>query len=380
MGRIAICSGVSLAVDGFLVLGFTLIMLLWTPHPTHDANSNTGTTDKNLEAACAVQISSTPTSACTYYFPLIIHNDAPPVWTSRGLPDLTIIQVAISAQEPEIIYAVVDTAQTTTITALYRSTDNGLTWLPSSDDISGRIQSLFVHPMTPTMLLVGTLTGGGGVYRSDDSGQHWIAAGLDPFIRVVAAHPTIPTLWLAASYNPLIFGSAYAYRTENAGGNWETVIPTTTVVDSFAFDLEDLNRVYACALSGFLSSQDAGLTWSSGGFDRCSELVTHPYSHTVMYAISGNHVLTTKDRGLSWVQILIGEYSYRAFALDPTNPIVMYTATSDMLFKSTDTGASWQKIPLSPKMAFSYIEDLAVSPSGDLYLGTDQGVWSVTFR
>lgn len=339
---------------------------------------NTRATNEHSNLAFVAPITSTP--SFTYYFPRIFNNCNPPVWTFLGLRDLPIKQVAISNQGPETIYAVVNSALVLTTTALYKSIDSGLTWRPSSNAILGRIQSLFVHPTTPTLLLVGTLMGGYGVFRSEDGGQHWNGAGLGPFIRVVAAHPTTPTLWLAASYNSLIFGSAYAFRTENAGESWETVIPTTTVVDSFAFDRDDPNRVYACAWGGFLSSQDAGLTWSHDGLDSCGELVTHPYSHTIMYAVSGNGVLETEDKGLSWTQILTGEHSEWALALDPTKPAVMYAATLNTLFRSADAGDSWQQVSLSWNVAISYIEDLAVSRSGKLYVGTDNGVWSISFQ
>ena len=381
MSKGASHSAMSLLFSIVLSLSLLSIVFLGTSRPTHSAmgeNGDTRAANDYSRLAFVAPITFTP--AFTYYFPIIFNNYIPPVWTSLGLRGLPIKQIAISNHGPETIYAVIDSAQVPTTTALYKSIDSGLSWRPSSDGISGRIQSLFVHPITPTLLLVGALAGGHGVYRSEDGGQHWNGAGLDPFIRVVAAHPTTPTLWLAASYNSLIFGSAYAYRTENAGESWETVIPTTTVVDSFAFDRDDPNRVYACAWSGFLSSQDAGLTWSHGGIDSCGELVTHPYSHTIMYAVSGSGVLETENQGLSWTQILTGEHSYWALALDPTRPAVIYAATLNTLFRSTDAGDSWQQVSRPSNVTFSYIEDLAVSRSGKLYMGTDRGVWSISFH
>ena len=289
----------------------------------------------------------------------------PPIWTFLGLSGLRVKQLAISDQNPEAIYAVVDTTQVSTTATLYKSIDSGLTWEPSSHGISGRVQSLFVHPITPTMLLAGAFTGGTGVYRSDDGGQYWNAAGLDPFIRVLAAHPTSPTLWLAASYNPLVFGFAYAYRTENSGQNWQTVIPTTTVLDSFAFDLDDPGRAYACSGSGFLTSQDAGLAWTHGNPDSCGELLTHPYSHTIMYAVSGNRILKTDDKGLNWTPLLSGEHSFRSLALDPTSPTAMYAADLETLFRSTNAGNSWQQVPLPPRSAFSPILRIWLSVTRD---------------
>jgi photosystem II stability/assembly factor-like uncharacterized protein len=315
----------------------------------------------------------TVTSVFTYYFPLVFNNYTPPTWTFLGPDDVPIRQVAVA--ETATLYAVLD-FQVPITTSIYKSDNDGLSWTPSSSGLLGRVQSLYVHPLTPTMLLAGTLTGGRGIHHSDDGGQYWIDAGLDPFIRVVAAHPTTPTLWLAASYNSLIFGSAYVYRTENAGASWETVIPTTTVIDSFAFDLDDPNRVYACAWSGFLSSSDAGLTWSYGGPDSCGELMTDPYTHTILYAVNGSGVLKTEDKGLSWTQIFTGEYSYWALAVDQLKPSTIYAATLDELFRSVDAGRSWQQLPLPIEPGPVRISDLAVGRSGKLFMATDHGVWS----
>lgn len=321
------------------------------------------------------QIVSTP--SYTYYFPIIFNNYMPPKWTLLGLDGIPIKQIAVSGGDPETIYAVLDSAQVPTTTVLYRSSDSGLTWLYSSSGISARVQSLFVHPVTPTMLLAGTL-GSDGLYHSYDNGEHWTPSPIYPFVRTVAAHPATPTLWLAASYNPLNFGAAYIHRTGDAGETWQAVTPQGLIVNSFLFDPDDLNRVYACTVEGFWRSDDAGLTWYHIALSGCSDLVMHPYTSTIMYT-DGNGVLKTENKGMNWTNVLTVEQGIRSVALDPMNPRLVYAASPHALFRSMDTGNSWRQVNCPVEVSFSHIIDLDVSRSGALYVATDRGVWAVSF-
>jgi len=62
-----------------------------------------------------------------------------------------------------------------------------------------------------------------------------------------------------------------------------------------------------------------------------------------------------------------GSQDVRAFAVDPGNPNLVYVATSDGLFKSTDGGASWIHRPLPNKT-----RTVAIDPhnSNNIYAGT----------
>jgi photosystem II stability/assembly factor-like uncharacterized protein len=312
----------------------------------------------------------------TNYFPIIIKNH-PLNWRSLGLSDLPIKQIIVTRDIPATIYAVIDLTQNLTATKIYKSSNNGQFWAPSSNGISGRVQSLFVHSVTPTLLLAGTLTGGDGVHRSNDGGAHWEPAGLDPLIRVVAIHPSTSTLWLAASYYPLIFGSAYIYRTDNAGIAWTQVTTFTTVVNNFVFDYKNLNRVYACTTGGVISSNDTGLTWPDTALTTCSDLTLHTYNNNILYAASGVNLLKTENMGLSWAPIFTATQHIKAVDLDPINPNLVYAATWDVLFSSRDAGYSWQEIPLPQNLYLLHINGLAVDFSGTLFIGTDHGVWSI---
>ena len=380
MGNSANSSVIRLGFTALLALGLITVVMLGVPRSSQSltqVNKVGIDVEKRTASLPASPLTSTP--SFTYYFP-IIQNYYPPQWKFIGPNNLPIKQVSISGNSQETLYVVPDTTQLLTMTMLYKSNDRGSSWMSISNGISGRAQSLFAQPVTPTALLVGTVAGSNGVFQSEDGGQHWNQAGLDSFIRTVAAHPITPTLWLAAAYNSLIFGSAYIFRTENSGTNWRQVTPETTVVDSFAFDPDDRNHVYACAWSGFLSSEDAGVTWSIIAPYGCSDLVIHPYTHTLLYAASSTSILKTEDKGMNWTPILTAAHSFVGVALDQINSGQIYAATWDALFRSTDQGNSWQQIPLPSGVGALRISDLVEGYSGELYMGTDHGVWSTSLH
>lgn len=355
-----------------------IIMLLSLAHLGSITNKSMARTEitpqKNTSSIFIHSVTSS--QSFTYYFP-VINKNYPPNWRFLGPSNIPIKQVVVAGYTPATIYVVIDLTQTLTATKIYKSSNNGQSWIPSSNGITGRVQSLAVHSMTPTLLLAGTLTGGNGVHRSTDGGVHWEPAGLDPLIRVVAIHPSTSTLWLAASYNPLIFGSAYMYRTDNSGIAWTQVTTFTTVVNNFVFDYKNLNRVYACTEGGVMSSNDTGLTWSDTALTTCSDLALHTYNNNVLYAASGVNLLKTENMGLSWAPILTAAQRIEAVDLDPINPNLVYAATWDVLFSSSDAGYSWHEIPLPQNLYLLHINDLAVDSSRTLFIGTDHGVWSI---
>ncbi|MBI2154186.1 MAG: hypothetical protein HYU24_10845 [Candidatus Rokubacteria bacterium] len=60
------------------------------------------------------------------------------------------------------------------------------------------------------------------------------------------------------------------------------------------------------------------------------------------------------------------------FAVDPENPKVMYVATRDGLFKSTDAGETWK--PLGKEL--KSLAAVAVNPKrpGEVYVSTMDGI------
>ena len=85
----------------------------------------------------------------------------------------------------------------------------------------------------------------------------------------------------------------------------------------------------------------------------------------------GVGVLKTTDGGATWTKSLDFSYSNLTgvmdLAIDPSNPSIVYAATSEGLYRTKDDGANWTLIPTAAEMAM----DLCYKPgnSSILYVG-----------
>ncbi|MBL8191803.1 MAG: hypothetical protein JNK38_27565, partial [Acidobacteria bacterium] len=142
-------------------------------------------------------------------------------------------------------------------------------------------------------------------------------------------------------------------------------------------------------------------TWLGPGNigGRTRTIVFNPQNPSVMYAggVSGG-VWKSTDGGTSWIPIsdLIANIPVSALALEPGNPNVIYAGTGEGfeigsqngvnitgghrglgIYKSTDGGANWTRLPGTNTPDFYYVNDLVISASTPqrVYAATSTGVW-----
>ncbi|MBI2833913.1 MAG: glycosyl hydrolase [Acidobacteria bacterium] len=144
---------------------------------------------------------------------------------------------------------------------VWKTDDTGLTWRNVSDGYftSGGIGAIAVASSNPNIVYVGTgeacmrhtTSAGDGMYRSNDGGKTWARIGLEKteHIARVVIHPSNPDLVYVAA-----FGDSFApnpdrgvYRSKDGGKTWEKVLYKSDKAG--AIDLvmtaEDPNTLYA---------------------------------------------------------------------------------------------------------------------------------------
>jgi photosystem II stability/assembly factor-like uncharacterized protein len=282
---------------------------------------------------------------------------------------------------------------------------------------AGRISySLAIDPATTSTIYTGT---DDGVFKSVDSGESWTAASVglptDPgdstarSVFALAHDPQAartPGILYAGidEGDPLIGSGTQLFKSIDGGATWEpTGLPAAGGgVMALALDprivlIPLLQRtVYAGNLDGVWKSPDGGSTFTlvgsaASGLTNTSidSLALAPSSPDVLYAgtMSGG-VFKTIDGGMTWsgasaglpLRFFQGSFlAVTSLAVDPTDPNIVYAATSgDGVYKTVDGGASWTATSGMPKV--SVVTSVAIDPQNpaNVYAGWFGGVFKST--
>jgi photosystem II stability/assembly factor-like uncharacterized protein len=201
----------------------------------------------------------------------------------------------------------------------------------------GRVAAVAGSATNPKLYYVGSA--GGGVWKSENSGQTWDPVfGKEPVaaIGAVVIDPTDnETVWVGTGEtnprNDVSYGDG-VYKTTDGGKTWTNVgLKGTKYISRMVVDPRNHNHVVVAAMGdAFADSSDRG-------------------------------IYVTDDGGKTWKQTLyVGPRSGASdLAMSAQNPSVLYTGiwefrrepwtftsggAEDGLYKSTDGGASWMKL------------------------------------
>ncbi|HEY6809156.1 MAG TPA: glycosyl hydrolase, partial [Gemmatimonadales bacterium] len=348
--------------------------------------------------------------------------DGGDTWTeltrNKGMPAGVIgrIDMAVSPVDPERVWAVVEAKDG----GVFRSDDGGTTWTKTSDDHEIRqrawyFSNIYADPASADVVY----TLNTSLLKSVDGGA--------TFKPLDAPHGDHHALWIDPT-NPqrMINGNdGGATVTTNGGESWTTqdnqptaqfyhVIATTHWPYKLCGAQQDNSTVcIASSTDGFgITDKD----WFEAGGGESGWLASRADDPDVIYAGSyGNHITrldtrTGQERNINaWPDNPMGhgaaDLKYRfqwtfPIVLAPTNPNDLYIG-AQVLFKSTDEGASWQLI--SPDLTrndttrqrpsggpitkdntsveyYGTIFTVAPSPkdSNAIWVGTDDGLVQLT--
>ena len=263
------------------------------------------------------------------------------------------------------------------------SGDNGgLWWLPrDSNEPTTECFALAVDPVRRARLLAveaprliaysGYLFGVHHVYRSSDGGSSWdLALDSDYLWTAVAFHPSHTGFAYAVGSGPSEDGTTaaadglYFRRSYDYGQSWATPVR----IDNGLMETLEA-KVVAIAPSDDQVVYVAGtnLAW----------YYSDPFSRDSFDAI----VYRSDDAGLTWHDAIgnLGVFGRatggaRAVAIDPTDPLHVFLATSLGVFETSNGGQTWARALYKTLSVY----DLALDPvAGFLYAVTEEGVHRV---
>ena len=197
--------------------------------------------------------------------------------------------------------------------------------------------------------------GGQGVFRSIDNGQSWKPIG--------TFH--LPGGRLSMNRTGSLFYSSMGkgFRSLDYGENWDTInVPYSSILDFIVGENRDVLAIIPItSIDGpetrLLRSTDNGETWTHI-FDYTDHALIN--KNGVIFVSTGLRVYHSTNNGISWTNsVLPGHIS--DLIIDSYNHLFAgMSALSTLgggIFKSLDTGATWQCIDGSPPISSFKIND-----------------------
>lgn len=281
------------------------------------------------------------------------------------------------------LYAVAETGVKGT--RLFKSTDKGESWQYLTPLNGGFATYLITADNT---ILVGTYYT--GIYKSTDNGATWINTkeGLEKDV----------ISFLAEDVNGVLYGFCTGYpgttpeqrliKSTDRGATWTTTAQMPTNPQLVGNPLIEINgELYFKVLFGTKKSADQGKTWQPAkkGEDLISQLEKAAdgtlYMGTYNSTANTNTMYKSTNNGTNWqsIEITTGQ-SKLGFALMQLTPAgTLYAMSSEYgdllminkLFKSADKGATWTPIGTAGMRA-TQIQSLLVTSDETIYIGEYQ--------
>jgi photosystem II stability/assembly factor-like uncharacterized protein len=242
---------------------------------------------------------------------------------------------------------------------VWKSTDYGRTWNPIFDgEDTQSVGAIAVAPSNSNIVYVAggeglhrpDLSVGDGIYRSTDAGKTWTHLGLEggEQIPAIAVDPTNPNRLFAA-----VLGHPYGpneergiFRSDDGGRTWKKVLYKNDRIGGSDVILDPKNP---------------GIVYAS-----LWEETLGPWEDANSYAGPGGGLFKSTDGGTTWKQLTKGLPDGLVqinVAIAASNPQRLYATLATKteggyasgkglgVYRSDDSGGSWQKITEDPRPA-----------------------------
>ena len=290
-----------------------------------------------------------------------------PLWEEVNEPDIERCQALTMTDRGDIL-AGFDRG------GVYRSSDGGESWVAANGGL-GSMSVQCLEPITDHRIYAGTHT---GLYYTDDGGDSWtevdtVFSGYT--IRGIAADISgIVLVSARGQHRASLFKLPAFFRSLDAGDTWSRL----------DLDIEN-DYVLAEAISGsgtiyiatgtlrFYRSEDRGESWTELAnapyFNYAYAIAIHPDGYLFLASNLGLH--RSIDEGESWSSVLVGEPQNIIYYVGLHGDGDVYAAGYSGVFRSSDGGDTWNDI--AGDMSNTNVRSVLVKPDGDIFAGTLRG-------
>lgn len=238
-----------------------------------------------------------------------------------------------------------------TKSGLYKSLDGAANWTNDNYGLNVPVMDLAIHPTQPSTIFAGT---DAGAFKSTNGGKTWtpINGGLlCPFVRAIAIDPLNPSTMYAGTIGEFAGNpNNGVYKTTDGGNNWDIKKTglTTDDVHSLAINPATPTILYAAGGGRVFKSTDGADNWApsgTGGSLSTSCVAVDPHAPTTVFAcesFSNGGIWRSTDSGATWQKITSN--SHDGVFISPLTPGLIYATGSGSLFKSVDNGNNWVQV------------------------------------
>ncbi len=301
---------------------------------------------------------------------------------------------------------------------LFRSDDQGESWTLIGLENSGSIGRIVVHPTDPLTILVAAngmqwqANPERGVYRTTDGGDNWSRVlYVDEQTGCVdlVLRPDNPDVVFASMWQHIRQPEYYDYGgpgcavhvSTDGGDNWSVVaggLPAPSDVGGriglslCAGQPDVMHAIYADRVgyfTGLYRSEDGGTTWGRTTDAALADVFasygwwfgnvrTHPKNPAIIYVLGLEFWMST-DAGQSYFDASDGMHvDHHGLDFGPgTNPVI-YNGNDGGVYRSTDGGTVWTKLPDQP-LTQVYRMALCQQNPGAIYIGAQDNGTCRTF-
>ena len=280
-------------------------------------------------------------------------------WKRVSSPEVVVNDVMIDPRDSNHVLIATDRS------GVMASTDGAAQWRASNKGYAHRyVSAILADTKDANTLYVGVVNDReyGGVFYSDDAGQHWLQKATGLGGRDVFALQQTTSGTLIAGTNHGMFSlerNASAWHSMNViviehtstvarKGARKAVTKTAIEKKELVARVNDLDlgrdRWLAATTEGIYTSADQGKTWKGGPVLGQQDFISVRVDRSTVVAATRSKVLVSSDKGATWQHASLPAYvvGIRNAAIISDGEILV--AAREGAFRSGDGGATWEHV------------------------------------
>ncbi len=268
----------------------------------------------------------------------------------RKISSADVLSLVIDPRHPETIYI------GTISSGLFKTTDGGERWEPLVFPPLKNYGLTFGRDNSDQIYASGVYNDIAKMYRSDDGGKNWKEIYTEPgkgtVITALGASPDISDVLYAGTSAGVIIKST------NGGATWDNIGVAKGPVTKILFERGAPEKIALLVLDkGVNISTDGGKTWNVEAEETYTSRMPNERSESIYEGQNAGSVSSSKDA------LSQKPDGMTALASDVSRPGTLYTGAKNGVFRSRDSGRTWEALDIIESSKKFPVRAIAVNPA-----------------